>query len=78
MQAANGPMSQKPPPMTLIQLLNNQLKAQQPPMPEPMHPPSFNHVGPLGPAQHPHQAQMQHENLMKVLRIQQVGVHFFN
>jgi len=42
---------------------------QQPPA-EPIHTTTFNHVGPLGPTQHPHQAQMQHENLMKVLQIQ--------
>jgi hypothetical protein len=59
-----------------LQLLNSQLKSQQPPMPhpqppaEPIHTTTFNHVGPLGPTQHPHQAQMQHENLMKVLHLQ--------
>ncbi|KAL0129049.1 hypothetical protein PUN28_004031 [Cardiocondyla obscurior] len=75
--AANGPITQKQP-VTLMQLLNStQLKTQpssmphqQPPV-EPIHPTTFNHVGPLGPTQHPHQAQMQHENLMKVLQIQQ-------
>lgn len=35
-----------------------------------MHTTTFNHVGSIGPTQHPHQAQMQHENLMKVLQIQ--------
>ncbi|XP_063987949.1 eukaryotic translation initiation factor 4E transporter-like isoform X8 [Diachasmimorpha longicaudata] len=76
--AANGPIAPKhiTQPITLMQLLKNQPglggpPPHQPPMPEQQHPPSFNHVGPLGPAQHPHQAQMQHENLMKVLRIQQ-------
>ncbi|XP_011305362.1 eukaryotic translation initiation factor 4E transporter isoform X3 [Fopius arisanus] len=76
--AANGPIApkQNTQPITLMQLLKNQPAMggpppHQPPMPEQQHPPSFNHVGPLGPAQHPHQAQMQHENLMKVLRIQQ-------
>ncbi|XP_015113085.1 eukaryotic translation initiation factor 4E transporter isoform X2 [Diachasma alloeum] len=76
--AANGPIApkQNTQPMTLMQLLKNQPGMGGPPphqplMPEQQHPPSFNHVGPLGPAQHPHQAQMQHENLMKVLRIQQ-------
>ncbi|XP_031364797.1 eukaryotic translation initiation factor 4E transporter-like [Apis dorsata] len=72
--AANGPISQKQP-VTLIQLLNSQLKTQpiapQQSVPEPMHTTTFNHVGSLGPTQHPHQAQMQHENLMKVLQIQQ-------
>ncbi|XP_076224796.1 uncharacterized protein LOC116426797 isoform X3 [Nomia melanderi] len=71
--AANGPISQKQP-VTLMQLLNSQLKTQpiasQQSVPEPIHP-TFNHVGSLGPTQHPHQAQMQHENLMKVLQIQQ-------
>ncbi|CAL1673080.1 unnamed protein product [Lasius platythorax] len=75
--AANGPITQKQP-VTLMQLLNSQLKTQQQPSiphqqppTEPIHTTTFNHVGPLGPAQHPHQAQMQHENLMKVLQIQQ-------
>ncbi|XP_061933532.1 eukaryotic translation initiation factor 4E transporter isoform X3 [Apis cerana] len=72
--AANGPISQKQP-VTLIQLLNSQLKTQpiapQQSVPEPMHTTTFNHVGSIGPTQHPHQAQMQHENLMKVLQIQQ-------
>ncbi|XP_072749964.1 uncharacterized protein [Anoplolepis gracilipes] len=75
--AANGPITQKQP-VTLMQLLNSQLKTpQQPSIPhqqpptEPIHTTTFNHIGPLGPAQHPHQAQMQHENLMKVLQIQQ-------
>ena len=64
-----------------FQLLNSQLKNQpvapQPPphqphpANEPLQMPAFNHVGPLGPVQHPHQSQMQHENLMKVLQIQQ-------
>nr|XP_033329376.1 nuclear factor of activated T-cells 5-like isoform X2 [Megalopta genalis] len=71
--AANGPISQKQP-VTLMQLLNSQLKTQpiasQQSVPEPVHS-TFNHVGSLGPTQHPHQAQMQHENLMKVLQIQQ-------
>lgn len=70
--AANGPISQKQP-VTLIQLLNSQLKTQpiapQQSVSEPMQ--TFNHVGSVGPTQHPHQAQMQHENLMKVLQIQQ-------
>lgn len=44
---------------------------QQPPAAaEPIHASTFNHVGPLGPTQHSHQAQMQHENLIKVLQIQ--------
>ncbi|XP_018362503.1 PREDICTED: eukaryotic translation initiation factor 4E transporter isoform X5 [Trachymyrmex cornetzi] len=74
--AANGPITQKQP-VTLMQLLNSQLKTQQSSMPhqqppaEPIHTTTFNHVGPLGPTQHPHQVQMQHENLMKVLQIQQ-------
>ncbi|XP_048263919.1 eukaryotic translation initiation factor 4E transporter isoform X6 [Bombus terrestris] len=72
--AANGPISQKQP-VTLIQLLNSQLKTQpiapQQSVPEPMHATTFNHAGSVGPTQHPHQAQMQHENLMKVLQIQQ-------
>ncbi|KAL6257943.1 hypothetical protein P5V15_011541 [Pogonomyrmex californicus] len=74
--AANGPITQKQP-VTLMQLLTSQLKTQPSPMPhqqppaEPIHTTTFNHVGPLGPTQHPHQAQMQHENLMKVLQIQQ-------
>ncbi|XP_029662383.1 eukaryotic translation initiation factor 4E transporter-like isoform X1 [Formica exsecta] len=75
--AANGPITQKRP-VTLMQLLNSQLKTQQQPSiphqqppTEPIHATTFNHVGPLGPTQHPHQAQMQHENLMKVLQIQQ-------
>jgi len=49
---------------------------QQPPA-EPIHTTTFNHVGPLGPTQHPHQAQMQHENLMKVLQIQVLYIYFF-
>lgn len=56
-------------------MLNSQLKTQpiapQQSVPEPMQ--TFNHVGSVGPTQHPHQAQMQHENLMKVLQIQQVS-----
>lgn len=74
--ASNGPIPQKPQPITLMQLLNTQLKTQQQVTPqqqfaEQMHTSTFNHAGPLGPTQHPHQAQMQHENLMKVLQIQQ-------
>lgn len=86
--AANGPIApkQNTQHITLMQLLKNQQgmggppPPHQPPMPEQQqqHAPSFNHVGPLGPAQHPHQAQMQHENLMKVLRIQQVGPNWVN
>ncbi|XP_018403043.1 PREDICTED: mastermind-like protein 3 [Cyphomyrmex costatus] len=74
--AANGPITHKQP-VTLMQLLNSQLKTQQSSMPhqqppaESIHTTTFNHVGPLGPTQHPHQVQMQHENLMKVLQIQQ-------
>ncbi|XP_023289580.1 eukaryotic translation initiation factor 4E transporter isoform X3 [Orussus abietinus] len=74
--AANGPIPQKPQPIILMQVLNNQLKtqqqvAQQQQLAEQLHASTFNHGGPLGPAQHPHQAQVQHENLMKVLQIQQ-------
>lgn len=45
-----------------------------------MHTTTFNHVGSLGPTQHPHQhnAQMQHENLMKVLQIQVSNESYFN
>lgn len=77
--AANGLNPPKGHPITLMQLLKNQ--QPQPPIqvpshqslvPEQPHPPTFDHVGPLGPTQHAHQAQMQHENLLKVLRIQQV------
>lgn len=72
--AANGPIPQKQQqqqqqPITLMQLLNTQLKTQQN---EQIRPPTYNHVGPLGPIQHPHQSQLQHENLMKVLQVQQV------
>lgn len=67
--AANGPIQQKQQPITLMQLLNTQLKTQQN---EQIRPPTYNHVGPLGPIQHPHQSQLQHENLMKVLQVQQV------
>lgn len=74
--AANGPIPQKQQPFTLMQFINTQLKSQTPIVqhqnPEPMRPPTFNHVGPLGPVQHPHQSQLQHENLMKVLQVQQV------
>ena len=49
--------------------------AMQPPLPQNIQamqmPPSFNQVGPLGPVQHPHQSQVQHENLLKVFQIQQ-------
>ncbi|KAK2585472.1 hypothetical protein KPH14_010130 [Odynerus spinipes] len=75
--AANGPMPQKPQSVTLMQLLNSQLKTpQQPvvpqqPVADQIHASTFNHVGPIAPTQHPHQVQMQHENLMKVLHIQQ-------
>ncbi|CAB0035897.1 unnamed protein product [Trichogramma brassicae] len=89
--ATNGPGPQQkhqmPPqniqPMTLMQLLNSQMKNPQPPVMTPQQavrspseppmpvPQSFNHVGPLGPVQNHHQSQMQHENLMKVLHIQQ-------
>lgn len=59
-----------------LQLLNSQPKTQpivpQQSVPEPIHATTFNHVGSLGQTQHSHQAQMQHENLMKVLQIQQV------
>ena len=68
-----------------FQLLNSQLNKNQqqslplqsqapprPPSEPPMQiPPAFNAVGPLGPVQNPLQSQMQHENLMKVLQIQQ-------
>ena len=56
-----------------MQLLNTQLKVQQHQNAEQMRPPTFNHVGPLGPVQHPHQSQLQHDNLMKVLQVQQVS-----
>lgn len=51
--------------------------APQQPVAEPLHDTTFNHVGSLGPTQRPHQAQIQHENLMKVLQIQQVGSEKF-
>lgn len=81
---ANGSAVPSTQGITLMQVLKNQPAPPPPPMqigPHPPmipeqqqpHPPMFNHVGPLGPAQHPHQAQTQHENLMKVLRIQQVN-----
>ncbi|XP_044577225.1 eukaryotic translation initiation factor 4E transporter-like isoform X4 [Cotesia glomerata] len=76
--AANGLNPSKGQPITLMQLLKNQqpqppihIPPHQPIVPEQPHPNSFGHVGPLGPTQHAHQAQMQHENLLKVLRIQQ-------
>ncbi|XP_034935730.1 eukaryotic translation initiation factor 4E transporter-like isoform X2 [Chelonus insularis] len=77
--AANGPNPPKGQPITLMQLLKNQQAQpamQVPPhqsmVPEQQpHPQTFNHVGPLGQTQHAHQVQMQHENLLKVLRIQQ-------
>ncbi|CAD6230459.1 GSCOCG00006768001-RA-CDS [Cotesia congregata] len=80
--AANGLNPSKGQPITLMELLKNQqpqppihIPPHQPIVPEQPHPNSFGHVGPLGPTQHAHQAQMQHENLLKVLRIQQQQQH---
>lgn len=53
------------------------MQHQQPPA-EPIHTTTFNHVGPLGPTQHAHQAQMQHENLMKVLQIQVFYINIYH
>ena len=70
--AANGPIPQKQQPFTLMQFMKSQTPITPHQSSEPLRPPTFNHVGPLGPVQHPHQSQLQHENLMKVLQVQQV------